>query len=299
MEIYIKLFEVLFPVFFVIGIGYYLGKKDKKFDTSFITSFAANVGSPAMIIYALNVKNVSFEVFLDYFIYYLIAIIAFALVGVIFLFLLKSKDIIRELPPFMMPNTGNMGFPICLFAYGYEGLGVAAAITALIILFHFTVGVFLADRKISFNVILKSPAFYTIIFSVILLYYRIELPIFIENTSFLLMYATIFLILMSLGIALTRFKFSLKDSIILSLCRVILGPLIAFIIIYNFDLSGFAAGVLLIQSAMPSAILNYLVGSMYSPKKVVDSIASTIVTSTLMSFITIPIVVFFALKYFN
>ena len=104
---------------------------------------------------------------------------------------------------------------------------------------------------------------------------------------------------MSLGIALTRFKFSLKDSIILSLCRVILGPLVAFIIIYYFNLSGFAAGVLLIQSAMPSAILNYLVGSMYSPKKVVDSIASTIVTSTLMSFITIPIVVFFALKYFN
>ena len=104
---------------------------------------------------------------------------------------------------------------------------------------------------------------------------------------------------MSLGIALTRFKFSLKESIILSFCRVIIGPLIAFIIIHTFDLSGFAAGVLLIQSAMPSAILNYLVGSMYSPKKVVDSIASTIVTSTLMSFITIPIVVFFALKYFN
>ena len=104
---------------------------------------------------------------------------------------------------------------------------------------------------------------------------------------------------MSLGIALTRFKFSLKDSIVLSLCRVILGPLIAFVIIYQFNLTGLAAGVLLIQSAMPSAILNYLVGSMYSPKKVVDNIASTIVISTLMSFITIPIVVFFALKYFN
>ena len=64
-------------------------------------------------------------------------------------------------------------------------------------------------------------------------------------------------------------------------------------------MNGFAAGVLLIQSAMPSAVLNYLVGSMYSPKKIVDSIASTIVTSTLMSFITIPVVVFFALKYFD
>ena len=44
MEIYIKLFEVLFPVFFVVGIGYYLGKKNPKIDTTFITNFAANVG---------------------------------------------------------------------------------------------------------------------------------------------------------------------------------------------------------------------------------------------------------------
>ena len=147
--------------------------------------------------------------------------------------------------------------------------------------------------------VIKSPPVYAIIVSVLFLYFQIETPLFLENTTFLLTYATIFLVLMSLGIALTRFKFSLKESIMLSLCRVILGPLIAFTIIYNFNLSGFAAGVLLIQSAMPSAILNYLVGSMYSPKNVVDNIASTIVVSTLMSFITIPIVVFFALKYFN
>ena len=50
---------------------------------------------------------------------------------------------------------------------------------------------------------------------------------------------------------------------------------------------------------MPSAILNYLVGSMYSPKKIVDSIASTIVVSTLISFVTIPIVVYIALRFFS
>ena len=299
MEIYIKLFEVIFPVFFIIGIGYFIGKKDKKFDTKFITNFAANVGSPAMIIYALNVKNITFQTFVDYFWYYLLAIFGFAIIGVIFLFIVKSKDIIRELPPFMMPNTGNMGFPICLFAYGFEGLGVAAAITALIILFHFTIGVFLADRRFSFNVILKSPAFYTIILSVLLLYFNIELPMFVENTTFLLMYATIFLILMSLGIALTRLKvFSLTRSLISSFARVILGPVVGLAIIYYFDLSGFAAGVLLIQCSMPSAILNFLVGSMYSPKENVDNVASMIFVSTVISFITIPIVVFISLNYF-
>jgi len=300
MEIYIKLFEVLFPVFFVVGVGYYIGKKDPKIDTKFITNLAANFGTPALILYALNIKNISFDIFFNYFWYFLLAIIGFFIVGLIILFILKTKDIIRELPPFILPNTGNMGLPICLFAYGSEGLGVAAAISSLIILFHFTLGVFLADRKFNFEVILKSPPFYTIIISVLLLYYEIELPIFIENTSFLLMYATIFLILMSLGIALTRLKiFSFFKALISSVGRLILGPIIGLSIIHYYDLDGFAAGVLLIQCSMPSAILNYLVGSMYSPKKVVDDIASMIVVSTLLSFITVPIVVFFALKYFS
>ena len=199
----------------------------------------------------------------------------------------------------ILPNTGNMGIPICLFAYGTQGLGVASAIASVIILFHFTLGVFLAKKDFSFDVVFKSPPVYAIIISVLFLYFNLEVPVFLENTTFLLTYATIFLVLMSLGIALTRFKFSLKESIILALGRVLLGPIICILIINELDLNGFAAGVLLIQSAMPSAVLNYLVGSMYSPKKIVDSIASTIVTSTLMSFITIPVVVFFALKYFN
>ena len=300
MTIYIKLFEVLFPVFFVVGIGYYLGKKNPKIDTSFITNFAANIGTPAMIIFAVTSTGITFEIFKDYFWYYLIAILCFVVVGIPTLFFLKTKDIVRELPPLILPNTGNMGVPICLFAYGSEGLGVSASITSLIILFHFTLGVFLADRKFNLHVILKNPPFYSILFSALILYNDINLPIFIINTTEWLMFATIFLILMSLGIALTRLKvFSLTNALVSSFARMILGPIIGLLIIFYFDLSGFAAGVLLIQCSMPSAVLNYLVASIYSPKKIVDSVASTIVVSTLMSFITLPIVVYFALRYFS
>ena len=297
MEIYIKIFEVIFPVFFVIGVGYYLGKKNPKFDTNFITVFAGNIGTPAMIFYTVTTTGITLNIFIHYFVYALLMIGGFALIGLILLFLLR-KDLSMELPPLILPNTGNMGIPICLFAYGTDGLGIASAVASVIILFHFTLGIFLAKKKFSLDVVIKSPPVYAIIISVLFLFFKIQTPLFLENTTFLLTYATIFLVLMSLGIALTKLKFSLKDSILLSLCRIILGPIIAFIIIYYFKLSGFAAGVLLIQSAMPSAILNYLVGSIYSPKKIVDSIASTIVLSTLMSFFTIPIVVFFALKYF-
>ena len=298
MEIYLKLFEVLFPVFFVVGIGYFLGKKNPKIDTSFITQFGANIGSPAIVLYSVTTTGLTFSVFSEYFFYYFLAIIGFSIIGIIFLIFLK-KDIIMELPPFILPNTGNMGLPICLFAYGNEGLGVAGAISSLIILFHFTLGVFLASKKLNFEIILKSPAFYSVFVSVLILYFQIPVPNFVVNTTMLLTYATIFLILMSLGIALTRLKvFSFNKALISSIARVILGPVVGLILISLFNLNGIAAGVLLIQCSMPSAILNYLVGSMYSPKAVIDSIASTIVVSTILSFITIPIVVFIALKYF-
>ena len=105
---------------------------------------------------------------------------------------------------------------------------------------------------------------------------------------------------MSLGIALSRFQVvSWTHATILGAVRVIIGPFIGFALIKYLGLSGFAAGVLLIQSAMPSAVLTYLVGSMYSDKRVVDGVASVIVTSTLMSLITVPIVVYYSLKYFQ
>ena len=299
MELYLKLIDVIVPVFFVIGVGYYLGRKNPEINTDFITTFAGNVGTPAMIFYTITTTGVTLSVFTEYFIYALIIIGGFSLVGIIFLLLLK-KDFISELPPLILPNTGNMGIPICLFAYGTAGLGVASAIASVIILLHFTLGVLLAKKSFSFEILIKNMPIYGIIVSVIFLYFEWEVPGYLENTTFLLTYATIFLVLMSLGIALSRLKvMSWTHASILGAVRVIIGPLIGFGLIKFLNLNGFAAGVLLIQSCMPSAVLTYLVGSMYSERKVVDNVASVIVTSTVMSFFTIPIVVYFSLKYFQ
>ena len=299
MEIYIKLFEVLSPVFFIVGIGYFLGKQKSDIDTTFITNYSANFGAPALFIFAITSSGVSYSVFSEYFIYSVIALTCFAITGVIFLFFMK-KDISRELPPFFLPNTGNMGIPICLFAYGSLGMGVAASISSLVVLLHFTVNIFMASKTFDIKIILKSPSTYAVIIAVAFLYFDLQMPQYVLNTVMLLGYTMIVLILMSLGVSLTQMKvFSLRSSLISSIGRVIIGPIIGFVLIKVFNLSGYAAGVLLIQSAMPSAILTYLIASMYSPKKIVDNISSMIVVSTLMSLITIPIIVFIALKYFS
>ena len=60
MEIYFKLIEILFPVFFVIGIGYYFGKKDPKFNTNFITDLTGS-SEPALIFYSLTSTGIDLQ----------------------------------------------------------------------------------------------------------------------------------------------------------------------------------------------------------------------------------------------
>ncbi len=298
MEIYLKLFDILFPVFLIIGIGYYLGKKDPKINTKFITKLAGTFGTPALIFYSLTSTGVDFVTFKKFFGYEILAILGFSFIGVATLFL-TNRDLISELPPLILPNNGNMGLPICLFAFGSVGLGIAAAIASVIMLFHFTIGILLAKKEFDFKILIANGPIYGIIISVLFLYFDIETPTFLDNAALLIAYATMFLVLMSLGIALTKLKvFSFKNAIINSFSRMLLGPIVGLLLIKYFNLSGVEAGVLFIQCSMPSAILTYLVGSMYSPKKVVDSIASTIMVSTLLSFVTLPLVVYISLIYF-
>ena len=299
MEIYVKLIEVLFPVFTTVGIGYWYGKKDPKFDTKFITTFAGNVGLPCAIFYFLTDSNVEFELFLRFSYYITLYVAIFSIIGILILKLL-NKDIYRLLPPLILPNTGNMGMPICLFAYGKMGIAIATAITAIILVFHFSIGILLASRKFSLKPLIKCIPIYALIISLFFVYFKIPAPKFLLNATFLIGYSTIFLVLMSLGIALSKLKvFSFKETLIYSLIRVLVGPVIGLGFISFFNLTGIEAGVIFIQASMPSAVLTYLVGKIYSPKKISDSIASTVALSTFLSFFTLVIVVFISLKYFN
>ena len=299
MEIYIKLFEVLFPVFLSIGIGYWYGKKDAKFDTNFITTFSGNIGLPCIIFYSLTFSDIDFDIFLKFSLLTFVYVGIFSIIGLIVLKLL-NRDIVRLLPPLILPNTGNMGMPLCLFAFGIKGLAIATAITSTILVLHFSLGILLASRKFSIQPLIKCVPVYAIIFSLFFVYYKIPAPKFLENATFLIGYSAIFLVLVSLGVALSKLKvFSFKETLIYSLIRVLVGPIIGFVFVKYLNLTGVEAGVIFIQASMPSAILTYLVAEMYSPKEITDSIASTVALSTFLSLFTLVFIVFLSLKYFS
>ena len=68
---------------------------------------------------------------------------------------------------------------------------------------------------------------YALLVSLIFVYFEIPAPKFLENATFLIGYSTIFLVLMSLGVALSKLKvFSIKETLIYSFIRVIIGPIV-------------------------------------------------------------------------
>ena len=158
----------------------------------------------------------------------------------------------------------------------------------------------LASKKFSLKPLLNCIPVYALLISLIFVYFKIPAPKFLENATFLIGYSTIFLVLMSLGVALSKLKvFDVKETFIYSFIRVILGPIVGFAFVKFFNLSGVEAGVMFIQASMPSAVLTFLVSEIYSPKKISASIASTVTLSTFLSFFTLIIVVFISLKYFS
>ena len=89
MGLLLQLFDVLFPVFLTIGIGYWYGKKDPKFNTKFITTFAGNFGLPAIIFYSLTTTNIEIDLFLRFSYYISLYVIIFSIIGFIILKILK------------------------------------------------------------------------------------------------------------------------------------------------------------------------------------------------------------------
>ena len=60
----------------------FLGKKNPNFDTSFITTYSGNFGTPALVIFALTAGGVTFDILKNSFLW--LNVTSFGIVGLIF-----------------------------------------------------------------------------------------------------------------------------------------------------------------------------------------------------------------------
>lgn len=288
-----EILSVIAPVFICALVGYGWVRRGLDFDTRFISTLVTNIGAPCLIFSSFMGMDIDLTAFS--------AMAGAALSGIVltgsisFVVLKLAKlDLHTFLPSQMFPNVGNMGLPLCLLAFGNEGLALGLTYFMINSMFGFTLGMSISAGKLSLAELLRNPIFYTVIVTLAALFTGFKPPAWLQNTTSLLGGLTIPLMLIALGVSLGRFKISsMQRSLALSLLRLVMGFLTGVLTAKVLGFEGAARGILILQSAMPVAVFSYLFAVRYNRSP--EEVAGTVLLSTMLSFISLPFLLWYIL----
>lgn len=293
LEAVLRIVGIIFPVFACAGLGTYYGWRFRP-DMTVVNKLNMEVFAPFLVFWALMDKPFDFSG------YWGLAVGGVAVVlgsGLLLLPIALALKINLKtfLPPMMFNNSGNMGIPLILFAFGEDLLQAAVVLFIIEMLLHFTVGLYMLDHKTNPLQLLKMPMIIAAIAGLTLSSLHVSLPAPLANTLKLLGQVSIPLLLFSLGVRLL--DVSLKDWK-LGVFGAIAGPaaglLCALSLLPFLQLSAVEAGILLVFAALPPAVFNVLVAEKYQQEP--EQVASLVMLGNLGSLIIIPATLWFALK---
>ncbi|TXH70267.1 MAG: AEC family transporter [Thiothrix sp.] len=293
LEAVLRIIGIIFPVFACSGLGAYYGWRFRP-DMAVVNKLNMEIFAPFLVFWALMDKPFDFSG------YWGLALGGIAVVlgsGLLLLPIALAFKINLKtfLPPMMFNNSGNMGIPLILFAFGEDLLQAAVVLFIIEMLLHFTLGLYMLDHKTKPLQLLKMPMIIAALAGLIMSSLHISLPMPLANTLKLLGQVSIPLLLFSLGVRLL--DVSLKDWK-LGLFGAIAGPAAglasALVLLPFLNLDPVETGVLLVFAALPPAVLNVLVAEQYQQEP--ERVASLVMLGNLGSLIIIPVTLWFALK---
>lgn len=282
-----ELFAVMAPVLAGAGLGFSWIRLGHSYPVEFVTRLVFNIGTPALVLASLSGAEIDAESFGRTMLATALVIIAMAAATFLVARLLR-RDWRVLLAPMMYPNTGNMGLPVVLYAFGSAGFAYGITIMVTVALFQFTLGTVFTSRGNPFKALAKTPIVYAIAIAMGLLLTDTTLPLWLANSVDLMSGFTVPLMLITLGVSLASIQVrSLRSGVGFSLARIPLAATIAWLIGGWMGLSPLAQGVLVLQMSMPVAVFNYLFAQRAGREPAY--VASLVFCSTLLALIYLPI----------
>lgn len=293
-----QLFAIIAPVFICAGLGFLWVKLKVHYDTNFVTTLATNVGTPALVFSTLVGQGIGaddlFDTMGNMAIASAAAILAMLAVGALCLKLLRLPYG-SYLPALTFSNAGNMGLPLCLFAFGEPGLAMAIVYFSVTCILNFTVGVGLASGSLSPLQLAKTPIIWAVGISIAVIVTGYQAPLWATRTIDLVGQVTIPLMLLTLGVSLAGLGLrNLGRSVLLAVLRLAIGFGVGLAAAWALDLNRLEGGVLIIETSMPVAVFNYLFAQRYA--RAPEDVAGMVLISTIISFATLPFLLSFVLE---
>jgi predicted permease len=187
-----------------------------------------------------------------------------------------------------------MGLPLCLFAFGETGRALGLAVFLVVFGLQMSLGLLLVAGRGQLGQIVRQPVLWATVLAVFMAWRGWALPVWLANTTDLLAGLTIPLMLVTLGVSLASLKVSeWRHSLAFSLLRVVGGFGAGILVAWLLGLQGVERGVLILQSAMPVAVFNYLLALKFDREP--GEVAGMVLISTGLAFVLLPAIVAYVL----
>lgn len=291
MNLILTVLEIVAPVGLLGLVGFLWVRAGFEYRMEFITRLCMTLSLPPLVFTALMKTEIDPAALTSL---SLAAALAYGVLTLAFWALTSALRLDRRtfLAPLIFGNTGNVGLPLALFAFGQAGLGYAIVVFAVMILWSFTFGLWVVAGGGSPARLIKEPIMGATLLGALFLWQGWQTPLWLTNSLELMGQIAIPLMLVTLGVAVARLNArNLGRAFALSALRAVICTAVALGAGLLLDLPAMALAVLILQVTTPVAVTSYMMAEKYGADS--QAVAGLVIASTLLSVITLPLTLAF------
>ena len=283
--------QTILPISLVVFVGFVLARR-MSLNTQTIGRVTFYLFSPALIFRGL------YQTDLDYSTVgrtALLAALLFLASGLLGWFSSAKEDRRRRAAIALtsaLSNNGNMGLSVSLFAFGEAGMALAMIYFVTTAFLGNTVGVFVAssgkaEPLQALRRTAQVPMLYGAVLGLLLGYFQVELPVGLMRSIDTLAGAAVPTLLVLLGAQLSHAPIQGRQQVLArtALIRLVGGPILAVLLCTLFGLQGLERTIVILQSAMPTAVTATVLATEYDAAP--NLVATIVATTTVLSLVTV------------
>ena len=197
------------------------------------------------------------------------------------------------------PNVAFMGIPVMLVLFGNKAMlivivatifFIAAVIVSVIMLDSLSTGKHTNEKFKIAKILIKNPLLMSIVIGILFSSFKIKLPASVESLFSYLSATTGPLALFAIGMTITfRMPKGIPHLLLVSFLKLIIMPLITFLLMLAFGATPMMLGAGLVISCLPVAVTSFILAQKYD--SYIQESSDIVISSTVFSIVTLSIVI--------
>lgn len=286
MDLLARIAQVIVPVSFIVAVGFFYGRRAPPDLTSF-NRIVLDVLAPALVYTALAAKD--FRLGDHTLLLTGAALLILASGAVAWLLARSTHTQPRTLVPVVMfNNSGNMGLPLALLAFGPENFGAAVALFSISNLFHFSLGARITSAHARTRDLLLSPLMIATALGFTSAATGLRPPDMLFTGLKIMGEAMLPLMLFALGVRLTALhRRDVPRGLLGAFARPMIGLALALPMAWALGLQGVSKGQLILFGSLPPAVMQFLLAERYRQEP--EKVAAMILLGNAVAVLFVPL----------